>query len=58
MAGRNDLVDKRRPVVRPFLLQDGHQNKIELIEEGPLSLELFFGLGVFDNAVDDEVPDT
>ena len=34
MAGRDDLVDESRPVVRPLLLQDGDEDKIELVEEG------------------------
>lgn len=58
MTGRDDFGDKGRPVMRPFLLEDGHQNEVEFIEESSLALELLFGLGVFDDTVDDEVPDT
>ena len=39
MAGRNNLVDKRWPVVRPFLLQDGNKNKIQLVEKCSLGLK-------------------
>jgi hypothetical protein len=31
---RDDLVDEGGPVVRPFLLEDGDEDKIELVEQG------------------------
>jgi hypothetical protein len=43
MARRNNFVDERRPVVRPFLLQDRDKDEIELVQEGSLRFERFFG---------------
>lgn len=41
--------------MRPFLFQDRHEDKVELIEEGPLCFQFLFRLRVFDDAVDDKV---
>ena len=58
MAGRNNLVDEGRPVMRPLLLEDRDEDKIQLVEKGSLGLERFFGAGGLDNEVHDEVTDT
>lgn len=58
MAGGDDLVDKCGPVVRPFLLENGDQDQIELVQEGALSSELLFGSGILDDEVNDEVANT
>ena len=57
MAGRDDLVDEGRPVVRPFLLQDRHQDKVQLVEKGTLGLEGLLGARACEDVLDDEVPD-
>lgn len=31
MAGRDDFVYESGPVVRPFLLEDGYEDEIELV---------------------------
>lgn len=43
MAGGDDLVDEGRPVVRPFLLEDGDEDEVELVEERALGFEGLFG---------------
>ena len=43
MAGGDDFVDKRRPVVRPFLFENGYEDEIEFVDEGSLIFEGFFG---------------
>ena len=58
MTGRDDLIDERGPVVRPFLLQDRDQDEVELIQKGTVPLEHFLRLGVFDDQVDHEIPDS
>jgi hypothetical protein len=54
-AGSNDLVDESRPVVRPFLLEDGYEYKIELVQKRAVRLEGLLGVGGLDNKVHDEV---
>jgi hypothetical protein len=44
VAGGDDLVDERRPVVRPFLLEDGDEDEVELVEECSLGFERLFGV--------------
>jgi hypothetical protein len=58
VAGGDDLIDECGPVVRPFLLENGDQNQVELVQEGALSSELLFGSGIFDDEVNDEVANT
>lgn len=58
MAGRDDLVDEGGPVVRPFLLEDGHEDEVQLVEKGSLCLERLFRARGLDNEVDDKVADT
>ena len=43
MAGRDDLIDERGPVMRPFLLEDTDQGKVELVKECSLRFEALFG---------------
>jgi hypothetical protein len=57
MGGRYDFVDEIGPIMRPFLLQDGNQNKIELIQEGALRAKALIRVGDLDNDVNDEIPD-
>jgi hypothetical protein len=58
MAGRDDFVDKCRPVVRPFLLEDGNENEVELVEQGPLLAQRLFGARALDDELDNEVSDS
>lgn len=37
MTGSNDLIDEGRPIVRPFLLQNGNKNQIEFVQERTFS---------------------
>ena len=55
MAGRDDLIDKRGPMVRPFLLQNVYQNNVELIKKSPFALEFFLCPRVVDDAVHDKI---
>ncbi len=57
MARRHDLVDERGPVVWPLLLQHGHEDEIQLVQQGLLSLQRVFGAGALDDELDDEVAD-
>lgn len=43
MAGRNDFVDERRPVVWPLLLEDRDKDEVEFVKESSLGLQSFFG---------------
>lgn len=36
MAGGDDLINKVRPVVRPFLFQNGNEHQVKLIQERTL----------------------
>jgi hypothetical protein len=56
MARRNDLVDEGRPVMWPFLLQDGNEDQVELVQESTFGPKAFLGLGAFDDEVDNEIP--
>ena len=40
----------------PFLLEDGYEDKIELVQKGPLAFQAFFGVRSLDDKVHDEVP--
>lgn len=51
----DNFVDKCWPVMRPFLLQDGDEHEIQLVEEGPVCLEGLLGVRSLDDEVDDEV---
>ena len=55
MAGGDDFVDEGGPVVRPLLLEDRDKDEVELIEEGSLGFEGFFGAGGLDDEADHEV---
>lgn len=57
MARRYDLVDKGGPVVRPFLLENRNKDEVELIEEGSLCLQRFFGARGLNDEVDHKVTD-
>lgn len=45
MGRRDNLVDKCGPVVRPFLLQDGDEDQIQLVYQSALLFEPSFRLG-------------
>ena len=57
MTRRDDLVDECRPVVGPFLLEDGDKCEVELVDESALLLERFFLLRRFEYLAYDEVAD-
>lgn len=57
MAGGNNLVDERRPVVGPLLLQNGNEDQVELVQKGAFGAQLLFRVGVFDDEIDDEIAD-
>lgn len=58
MARRNDLIDKSWPVVWPFLLQNRNKDEVELVQESSLTSKLLFRIGILDDEVNDEVPNT
>jgi hypothetical protein len=55
VARRYDLVDERRPVVGPLLLQDRDEDEVELVEEGALGAAAIVVVGELDDEVDDKV---
>ena len=55
MARRDDLIDECRPVVGPFLLEDGYEDQIQLVEKGPLALQALFAVRALDDEVDYKV---
>lgn len=55
MGRSNDLVDEGRPVVRPFLFQDGHKDEVELVEECAVGVEALFIVRQLDDEACDEV---
>lgn len=58
MARSDNLVDKRGPVVRPFLLEDGNEDQVKLVEKRLLGSKRLFGAGALDNELDNKVTDT
>ena len=58
MARRNDFVDEGWPVVRPLLFQDRNKHQVEFVQESSLTSKLLFRVGILDDEVDNEVPDT
>lgn len=58
MARRDDFVDECRPVVRPFLLEDGDKNQIELVQQGLLRLDGLFRGGALKDIIHDKVADS
>ena len=57
MTGRDNLVDKRWPVVRPLLLQDGDEYKVQFVYECSFFTKTLFGARGLYNEVDDKIPD-
>lgn len=55
MTGLYDLVDEGWPVVRPFLLQDGDEDEIELVEQGSLGSQGLLGAGALEDEGDDKI---
>jgi hypothetical protein len=41
--------------VRPFLLEDGDEDEVQLVQQGTLGAQALFGAGELDDEVDDEV---
>lgn len=41
--------------MRPFLLQDRDKDEVELVQEGPLGPERFFGARTFKDVLDDKI---
>ena len=58
VAGRDDFVDERGPVVGPFLLENGDEDEVELVEKGLVASQSLLGARALDDELDDEVPDT
>jgi hypothetical protein len=58
VAGGDDLIDERRPVVRPFLLQDRDEYEVEFVEKGAVSLESLVAVGTLQDVLNDEVTDS
>lgn len=56
MAGGDDLVDERGPVVRPFLLENGDKDEVQLVEKCAVGLEGLLGARTCEDLLDDEVP--
>ncbi len=54
-TGSNDFVDEGWPVVRPFLLENGYEHKVEFVEECPVCLERLLGVRSLDDEVHNEV---
>ena len=44
--------------MRPFLLKDRYEDEIELVEEGALCLERFFGTRTFYDETNHEISNT
>lgn len=57
VAGRDDFVDKRGPVVRPFLLEDGDEHQVELVEQCLVIAQGLFTVGALDDELHNEVAD-
>jgi hypothetical protein len=58
VAGRDDLIDKGGPVVRPLLLQNGYEDEIKLVEKCLLRSKGFFAARALDDELNDEIPNT
>lgn len=55
MAGGYDLVDESRPIVRPFLLQDGNEDEVQLVQEDSLGPQRLFRSGTLYDETNDEI---
>lgn len=44
--------------MRPVLLEDGDEDEVELVEQGPLFLHCLFGTRNLEDELDDEVANT
>ena len=58
MAGGDDFVDERRPVVRPFLFEDRDKDEIQLVEQNALISQALFSIRCLDDEFNDEVANT
>ena len=56
-TGGDDLIDERRPVMGPFLLEDRHEDEVELVEQSTMGPKRLIRVGARDDGVDDEVSD-
>lgn len=57
MAGRDDLIDEGRPVVRPLLLEDGNEDQVEFVDQGSLLAQALVGARHLDDELDNKVAD-
>jgi hypothetical protein len=55
VAGRDDLVYESWPVVRPFLLENRHEDEVQLVEEGAVGAAAVVVVRELDDEVDDKV---
>ena len=58
MAGGDYFVDEGGPVMRPLLLEDGYEDKVEFVEKSSLCLEGFFGARALDNEAHNKIANT
>lgn len=58
VASSNDLVDKGGPVMWPFLLQDGNEDEVELVQQGSLASKTFLAAGGLDDNVHHKIADS
>ena len=57
MGGRYDFVDEIRPVMGPFLFQHGHQDEVELVQQGALRAKALIRVSDLDDDIHHKVSD-
>ena len=57
VAGGDDFVDESWPVMWPFLLENRHQNEVELVEKSSLGFEALLRAGALNDEIDHEISD-
>jgi len=55
VTGGYDLVDEGRPIVGPFLLEDGHEDKVQLIDESPLRFQTLLRARTLNYEIDHKI---
>lgn len=55
MARGDDFIDEGWPVVRPFLLENGHKNQIQLVDERSLRFQTLLRIRTRDDEVHHKV---
>jgi hypothetical protein len=58
MAGRNYLGNEAGPVVRPFLLQDGYENEVQLVQQRPLASKALLRFTTLQDEANNKVSDS